>query len=169
MELPLGLSLTEILLHLLNFFLLLVGIRLLLWKPVKKFMEKRQAEYRSAQDSSDKIVKETESLKQNYNNMLKDFDEKKTGLIKKITEDAYGKAEVIISDAKIQAKEIIVNSKKTAEEEASKIKNEMEGEIIELSVNIAEKLLEKELLPKDNNKLIDECLEEWKKNEQSNS
>ena len=46
MNIPLNIDLQQILLHFFNFSLLTGGLYLLLYQPVKAFMEKRQAYYR---------------------------------------------------------------------------------------------------------------------------
>jgi F-type H+-transporting ATPase subunit b len=161
--LPLGLSSIEILLHLLNFTILLIGVRFLLWKPIKKFMDKRKAEYQTAEDNSKNMTKEAEELKAKYETLLNDADKEKAVIIKNSENEAKNQAESIISNAKVEASNIIANSKKTTQLEISKIKKEMENEVVDLSVSIAGKILDREIKDKDNSKLIDDCLEEWKK------
>ena len=48
MNIPLNIDWQQILLHLLNFVILAGGLYLLLYKPVKTFMEKRQQYYHAA-------------------------------------------------------------------------------------------------------------------------
>jgi len=40
-NLPLGIDGMKILLHLMNFLILMIGVTLLVYKPVKKFIEKK--------------------------------------------------------------------------------------------------------------------------------
>ena len=58
MNIPLNIDFQQILLHLLNFAILGGGLYLLLYKPVKQFMEKREAYYRQEHDDAqaDKLV-----------------------------------------------------------------------------------------------------------------
>lgn len=162
-EMPLGLSFEEILLHLLNFSILLIGVRFLLWKPIKKFMDKRRAEYSAIEEKTNNSNKEALELKKKYQNFLDEAEIEKAKIIKDTSNDAKINAENILKDAKIQAQEIIENSKKTALNESLKVKKELESEVIGLSVGIAGKILDREIKEKDNSKLIDDCLEEWKK------
>ena len=46
---PLNINWQQILLHLLNLVILIVGLYLILYKPVKKFMKKRNVTYASRQ------------------------------------------------------------------------------------------------------------------------
>ena len=46
MDIPLNINWQQILLHLFNFAILFAGLYFLLYKPVKKFMEKREKYYK---------------------------------------------------------------------------------------------------------------------------
>ena len=161
--LPLGLSLTEILLHLLNFAILFTGVTFLVWKPVKKFMENRKAEYQRAEDDSITAAKESQELKSKYENILKDADSEKAKMLLSAKEEAKTLSESILLETKQEAQEIIADSRTTANSERVKVKRELEKEVASLSVSIAGKILDREISDKDNEKLIDECLEEWTK------
>ena len=58
MNIPLNIDWQQILLHLLNFVILAGGLYLLLYKPVKAFMEKRQAYYQEQdRQAAEKLVR----------------------------------------------------------------------------------------------------------------
>ena len=50
--LPLNIDFQQILLHLANFAILFVGLYILLYKPVKDFMAKREAHYKEMDDEA---------------------------------------------------------------------------------------------------------------------
>ena len=59
MNIPLNIDWQQILLHLFNFSILLAGLYLLLYKPVKDFMDKRTAYYKQLDDETkEKLEKE---------------------------------------------------------------------------------------------------------------
>ena len=47
---PLNIDWQQILLHLLNFLILAVGLYFILYKPVKKFMKKREVDYAAREE-----------------------------------------------------------------------------------------------------------------------
>lgn len=161
--LPLGISLTEILLHLLNFAILFAGVTFLLWKPVKKFMQNRKEEYQRAEDNSVAATKESQELKAKYENILKEADSEKAKILLTAKDEAKTLSENILLETKQQAQDIIADSRTTVKSEREKIKWEVEKEVASLSVSVAEKILAREISGKDNEQLIDQCLEEWKK------
>ena len=52
MNLPLNIDIQQILLHMLNFVILFAVLYFLLYKPVKKFIDDREAEYKKAADEA---------------------------------------------------------------------------------------------------------------------
>ena len=58
MNIPLNIDWQQILLHLLNFVILAGGLYLLLYKPVKTFMEKRQQYYQEQEQRGDLFLKQ---------------------------------------------------------------------------------------------------------------
>ena len=52
MSIPLNIDWQQILLHLFNFAILAGGLYLLLYRPVKQFMEQREAAYQKSHDAA---------------------------------------------------------------------------------------------------------------------
>ena len=63
MNVPLNIDWQQILLHLMNFAILAGGLYLLLYKPVKQFMAKREAYYQGLADQAADKLREAEALK----------------------------------------------------------------------------------------------------------
>ena len=117
---PLGLDFVEILLHMFNFALLLIGIRFLLYKPIKKFMAKREEEYKKAEEDKKKAEVEAQIKKKEAQLLM---DEAKQKAVK-ISEEAAAaveahKKEIIESAIKRlkkfwrkRGRKFIMNSKK---------------------------------------------------------
>lgn len=166
LALPLGLSFTEILLHLFNFAILLTGIIFLLWKPVKKIMEKRKAEYAKAADDSKTMVKEAGELKIEYGILLEDIEKEKIDIIDKALKEAEIRSEGIISKTKEQAEVIISNAREVAKNDALQAEKALEKDIATLAVSIASKIIDREISSKDNEKLIESCLTDWENHDQ---
>ena len=63
---PLNIDWQQILLHLMNFAILAGGLYVLLYRPVKAFMAKREAYYQAQADQAEKTAQEAERLKADY-------------------------------------------------------------------------------------------------------
>lgn len=141
MSLPLNINFQQILLHMFNLCLLFGGLYLLLYKPVKKFMDDRAAKYKYADDAAnEKLLKaqEAEALAQQK---LKDCEIKIEQDIAKSRADAEAEAESIIKDANNTKKQILAAAEEAALREKNRMINDAREEIAELAVKAAEKVI----------------------------
>ena len=72
---PLNIDWKQILLHLFNFVLLFAILFFLLYKPVKKFMDKRMQYYKDMDDDANKKLEDAEEMKKAYEQKLSAVDE----------------------------------------------------------------------------------------------
>lgn len=164
-EIILGLTVQEFLLHLLNFLILVIALRLLLYKPVKKFMQKRKEEYRTAEEKyQNSLVASEESVKNSELLMENARDE-----AVRIAEEAHALAMVqtqeIIAGAREEAEEILKKAESEAAEATKQARENLYYEVSALAVNISEKLIGRELNGQDNDVFIDNLLNGMKKQE----
>lgn len=114
MGMPLNIDWQQILLHMFNFVLLTGGLYILLFKPVKSFMEKRQAGYEKQKADAAEAVKAAEERNAEVNRReaaleaeledMRNAARQKAETERKAAEAAArGEAEKIIADARTQA------------------------------------------------------------------
>jgi F-type H+-transporting ATPase subunit b len=159
---PLGLSFIEILIHMFNLAILIVGIRLLLYKPVKKFMEKRALQYKQAEEESEQKKKEAEDLKLQYEKLVEDSRQNAITITKEATVSAMIQADEILENAKNEAERRL----KRAEEEIAHMnalhKEELSDAVSDLAVDMASRILQREVKPEDNDDIIENLIRKWK-------
>ena len=121
MNIPLNIDWQQILLHFFNFSILVGGLYLLLFKPVKSFMEKREKHYADMEAAAVAREKDTEALKAAMAQREADFDavleEKRAAAAK----EAEAFAQQQRDAAKAQADKILSDAKDAAESERQKI------------------------------------------------
>ena len=66
----LGIDIQQILLHLLNFVILFTGLYVLLYGPVKKFMDKRTEEYKKMDEDAEEKLANATNLEAEYKEKL---------------------------------------------------------------------------------------------------
>ncbi len=141
MNLPLNIDWQQILLHLGNFSLLSLGLYLLLYKPVKSFMDKRaEAIEKQAEEAKSKF-NEAQALKLEYEKRLEDADKEAQDIKSKASEQAQSAADAKLKDAEKQKEKIISDAKAAAQRQKEKVLEESKQEIIELAAQMAEKVL----------------------------
>ena len=74
MNVPLNIDWQQILLHALNLVILIAGLYLLLFKPVKRFMDERTQKYQSMADDAAEKTRQAQALYADYQNRLKGAD-----------------------------------------------------------------------------------------------
>ncbi len=137
---PLNIDWQQILLHLLNFIILFAGLWLLLYKPVRKFMQKRKDEYEKQDAESERKQTEASQLRAQYEQKLADADaeiEAKRADARK-TMDAY--AAMRKNAAQEEADSILKEARENAVREKEKSVREARREISALAAEATEKL-----------------------------
>ena len=144
--------------NLIGGIILIVVITCLLWKPIKKFLQKRH-------DYIDKQIKDAEKSNKTAAIELQKANQFKIETISKamsITNNANIKANTIITKAKYKAKEINnlawKNAKNDIDNLKSTIKRNAQKNIVNTAINIASSILEKNIDKHDNDKYIDQLL-----------
>ncbi len=129
MGVPLNIDWQQILLHLFNFLILAGGLYLLLYKPVKRFMDKRAAYYKNMDDAAKEKMAAAERTEKQYADRLAGAKAEIGQMKKKALEEAEQTAQSYLAEAKEQKRKIIDNAKKEAQSEKEKIMQEANAEI----------------------------------------
>ena len=112
MNIPLNIDWQQILLHFFNFSILVGGLYLLLFKPVKSFMEKREKHYADMEAAAVAREKDTEALKAAMAQREADFDavlEEKRAAAAKEAEAFAQQQRVLILLLQLPGKRLIVD------------------------------------------------------------
>ena len=129
-NIPLNIDWQQILLHLLNFAILAGGLYLLLYKPVKAFMAKREGWYQQQADEAEKTRQEAEALKAAAQAQADAAREDAQADVRRLKEDAQAQAAKILTDAQA-----------AAESSRRKVMEETQHQVKELVSAAAEKLV----------------------------
>lgn len=142
MNVPLNIDWQQILLHLFNFVILAGGLYILLYKPVKEFMEKRSDYYRDMDDSAKAKLTEAEQLKSQYDQKLAKADEEISQKKRDALAKTQAEADIKIAEAKERADKLMKDAKINIEREHDKMLEESKKEVANLAVEATRKLLE---------------------------
>jgi F-type H+-transporting ATPase subunit b len=112
---PLNINLQQIFLHLFNFGLLVIGLYFILYKPVVKFMEKREEHYASLEQAAQKKLAEAEEEKAKEKEALAKLDQELDQIREEKTKALNDELEAREARAKQQAQEILDQAEKDAQ------------------------------------------------------
>ena len=140
---PLNINLQQILLHWMNLAILTGGLYFLLFKPVKQFIEKREAHYREIdQQAADKLA-QAEQLKADCQAKLDAADDEIHQERAKAQQAAAQAAQEQLEQAEEQARHIVAKAKAEAEQSKERAIRESQREMRELAAKAAKKLAAK--------------------------
>ncbi len=148
-----------ILLYVVNVIILYFILRWLLYKPVTKFLEGRERSYADKVAELNQKEADAEVLKHKYEHLINDAQSQAADIINKGNEMARERSKDIVDDAKEQARMIVMRSRSEIESEKKLAKQEMKDEIVEMAIQIAGRVLEREVSEADNKKIIDDFFE----------
>lgn len=141
MNIPLNIDWQQILLHIFNFAILTLGLYLLLYKPVKKFMDSRREYYDSIEKESAAKLREAEELKAEYSARLEGANEEIARARAEAARASESEAKLKLEEAKRRSEKIIIEAENTANAEKRKIMKGAKEEIAGMVVAAAEKLM----------------------------
>ncbi|MBD5083494.1 MAG: ATP synthase F0 subunit B [Clostridiales bacterium] len=137
---PLNINLQQILLHWMNLAILTGGLYFLLFKPVKQFMEKREAHYRELdQQAADKLA-QAERFRADCQAKLDGADEEIRKERLQAQQAAAQAAQEQVEQAQEQARHIIAKAHAEAEQSRERALRESQKEMRELAAQAAKKL-----------------------------
>lgn len=136
---PLNIDWQQILLHLLNLLILGVGLYLILYKPVKKFMQKREESYAEREEKTGDALREAEQRKGEYEQKLASADEEIAELKKQASAETETLRAATLRDAQAEAEDILADARYKAKREHDKMIADIGDDIRDLVSDMAEK------------------------------
>ena len=149
---------TSILLHMLNAAILLTALYFLLYKPVRKFMHKREQGVADALDNVKVQRASLETEKQQAAAEVEKARQLAAETVQKSVTQAQEQAQTVLTQAQENADAMLRQARKEAEHMRETALDDMREEVTDLSVAISAKLLGREVKGEDHEKLIDEFL-----------
>ena len=149
----------------LTFLLLLFVLAKFAWKPLLKMLNDREELIRSSLEDAEKAKEKLEKLNAEGEAIINQARSEAQSIL------SEGKAAVsklkdeTLDVAKEQAKQIASEAEKQINIEKDKAIAEIKSEVVNLSMSIAEKLINKNISPEDNKAMIDESLSSVKEYE----
>ncbi|MCI8458431.1 MAG: F0F1 ATP synthase subunit B [Clostridia bacterium] len=155
----LGLGGWDILFHVVNLVLLIAALYFLLYKPVKKIIAGHRKKLENIYAENKRMQEQADALQNEIDEMKRQAEEESA----QIGARALQRSKDIVEDARKKADEILENAQKEAVVERHRLQNELHESVGHIAVEIAEKILEREVNEEDNRRIIEAGLSEWEK------
>ena len=153
-------NLWQIVVSLLNLFLLFLILKKFLFAPVTKALNTRQANIDSRYEEADKALLSAKESEAQLKSQLESAHVTADEIVKDAVALSERRKEKLLSEAKDEADGIIRQARAEIELERKKAEGEIKAQIADVSSMIAEKLMEKELKEEDHRRIIDSLISE---------
>ena len=145
--------------QILNLFIQMYLIKRFLFKPVQEILRKRQEMTDKEINDARQAKTEAETMKTEYEAGIANAKSEAQAIVDQAKSEAEAKAEQVIRDAEAEAVSIRSRAEQDIRQERKKALNEVKNEIGGIAMEIAGKVVEKEIREEDHAKLISEFIE----------
>ncbi|MGD1841314.1 MAG: F0F1 ATP synthase subunit B [Thermonemataceae bacterium] len=140
------------------FILLLVVLGRFAWKPILQGLRERESSIASALKSAEEAKVQMAKITSDNEKLLDEARAEKDDILKKATQTAKKMVEEAKDDAKKEANRIVEEARQAIENEKKAALSEIKKQVASLSLEIAEKVLQKKLADEPSQKALVEDL-----------
>ena len=148
----------SILVSLANLLIMFLILKRFLFKPVQKMMAARKQQvdqiYQDAKENRDSAI----NMKQEYEARLAAAREEADGLVRNAVQTAQRKGDAILAEANSQASHLKQKAEQEIAQEKKQMLQDVRGEISDIAVSIASKVVEREVKKQDYDGFVDEFI-----------
>ena len=141
-----------------NLMIQLVIFKKFLLKPIKQVIADRKAKADSQIADAQKLRTEAEAMKAEYEQNLQNARTEANQIVAAAQKTATARSEEIVGEARAQAAALKQKAEADIAQERKKAVNEVKDEIGGIAMEIASKVVEREISEKDHKDLIDEFI-----------
>ncbi len=149
---------------LVNLVIFFILIRVFLFKPIQKVIDKRNEIINAQLENADNAQKQAEELKEQYQAQLEGVEEEKSRILIDARNSAKKEYENIVSRAETDAEKIKANAKKVSDAECEKARLAVKEEIAALAMETAIKVIGDSVSAKTDKEIYDKFLSESSEN-----
>ena len=142
-----------------NLMIQLFIFKKFLLKPIKQVIADRKAKADSEIADAQKLRTEAEAMKAEYEQNLQNARTEANQIVATAQKTATARSEEIVGEARAQAAALKQKAEADIAQERKKAVNEVKDEIGGIAMDIAGKVIEREISEEDHKKLIDEFIE----------
>ncbi len=141
-----------------NLMIQLLIFKKFLLKPIKQVIADRKAKADSEIADAQKLRTEAEAMKAEYEQNLQNARTEANQIVAAAQKTATARSEEIVGEARAQAAALKQKAEADIAQERKKAVNEVKDEIGGIAMEIASKVVEREISEKDHKDLIDEFI-----------
>ena len=146
-------------LTILNLFIQMFLMKKFLFKPIRRVLEERQKRADQNIRAAEQEKAEAEAVKAEYTKNMAQAREEAAGILERAKQDASQQADELLASARSEAQALKAKAESDIREEKKRALNEAKDEIGGLAMDIAGRVVEREIHEADHRALIDDFLQ----------
>ncbi len=143
-----------------NLIITFLFLKKFLFKPVKKMIDDRQKEIDGMYSDAENARQEAKALQEKYAENMEQAKAERDKILKNANLRARENELKILSDASQKASEMKEKAKKDIEQDKKRAMNEIKNEISGIALEIASKVVEKELQDQNHEVMVEQFMKE---------
>jgi len=148
----------EVLWQIISFILLLILLTLFLKKPLRSFLKQRQEGIKDSLDQAAKKETASRDLLGEWEKKLNSLNQEVADLKERLSREGERERQRIIERAEEEGERIRRQAQMVCEQELKKARAALKKEMIDLSLELAAKVLQETIQPKDQERLAKEFI-----------
>ena len=141
-----------------NLLIVMLILKKFLFKPVNAVLEQRQAEIGGMYQKAEDAQKEAQALKPAYDERMSGARKEADELIVAAQDSARRRGDEIVEDARDEAVQLRRRAEEDIELQKRKALREARDELADMAVDIAGKVVEREVTREDHDRLVEEFI-----------
>ena len=141
-----------------NLLILFALIKKFLFKRVMAVLDQRQQEIDGIYSAADKAKDDADQMKEEYTRRMSNARAEADLLVKNAMDTAQRRSDAIVQEARDEATHLKQKAESDIEQERRKAYSELVGEISGMAVDIAGRMVEREINADDHRELVDEFI-----------
>ena len=146
-------------LTILNLFIQMFLMKKFLFKPIRRVLEERQKRADQNIRAAEQEKAEAEAVKAEYTKNMAQAREEAAGILERAKQDASQQADELLQSARSEAQALKAKAESDIRQEKKRALNEAKDEIGGLAMDIAGRVVEREINEADHRALIDDFLQ----------
>ena len=156
----LGINLPLLVAFVINFIILFGLLTLVLYKPVLRVLDERQAKIKDSIEQAERIKEQAERSEEEIKAHLEAARKEGQAVIAQATQIGDRLKEEATEKARQEAENIVLKSQSEIKQEREKLVDELRKEFVDIAILAAEKVTKETLDKKKHQKLLEEVLKE---------
>lgn len=155
----LSIDVGSLLFTLLNTLILFLVIKHFLFGRVHAVLEARQQEVAKTYQDAEDASRHVSELEEEYTGLMQNAKTESEQLIRNATRTAQSRSEEILAQARKDSGDMLEHAAAQIEQDKKRARNQLRGEISDLAVEVAQKVVERDLNQSDHDRLISDFID----------